>query len=275
MQTANLLAIEYLTVAGADPVDEIYAAAAADLDAVGLRILAPRGLALEHPVVGNRERIREIRRAVEDTGIEVLDFELVTLTADGDIVRFVPAMETAAEIGCRYVQVVSEDPDEARATANFASLCDRAGSFGMRVALEFMRWRSVRTIEDAARFVRAAGRTNGGIVLDTLHLSRSGGTPAAVASVPPEALMYVQLCDASARIPPDEDVLAEARGRRLYPGDGELWLDELLDVLPDDIAISVEVPGAIDSSHSVRDRARGAADAVRAYLARYRARAHG
>ena len=272
MPIAHPLAIEYLTVAGADPVAEIEAAAAAGLDAVGLRVLAPLGLALAQPVVGIAARIRDIRRATECTGVGILDVELITLTAASRPADFAPAIETAAEIGCRFVQVVSEDPVEARAAANFAAVCAAAGAFGMRAALEFMRWRSVRTIEDAARLVRRAGHPGGGIVLDTLHLSRSGGTPAAVAAVPPELLCYLQLCDAPARLPPDEDILAEARGGRLYPGEGGLWLDELLDALPAGIPISIEVPGAMAAQASAAERAARAAAATRTYLAGYAAR---
>ena len=162
-----------------------------------------------------------------------------------------------------------------RGVANFAKVCDEASRFGLRIALEFMRWRSVRTIDEAARFVGEAGRTNGGIVLDTLHLSRSGGSPSAVAKVPPESIMYVQLCDAVETIPvTDDGLITEARGGRLNPGAGNLWLEGLFDVLPDDIAISIEVPGAAPAGASVKDRTKRAAGALDLWLARYRAKSN-
>ncbi len=253
MQTRNRLSLAYLTVDGAVPVEHIEAAAAGGFDAAGLRIV-------------------EINRARERTGIGVLDIEVFTLNADTDVARFVPALETSAEIGASFVQAVSEDPDQQRAADRLAMLCDAAAGFGLRVALEFMRFRQLQTIEAAAALVSAAGRSNAGVLVDALHLSRSGGSPAAVAALPRERIAYMQLCDAPAKAPPIEELAREARNDRLLPGEGALWLDELLDALPDNIPISVEVPRSTDVGRSAKERAMLAGDAARAYLANYRAR---
>jgi sugar phosphate isomerase/epimerase len=130
----------------------------------------------------------------------------------------------------------------------------------------------LQTIEAASELVRAAGRSNAGVLVDVLHLCRSGGSPAAVAVLPPGRIAYLQLCDAPAQAPPLEGLALEARNDRQLPGEGELWLDDLLDALPDDIAISVEVPRSIDFGRSVNERAVLAGNAARAYLAKYRAK---
>jgi len=272
VQTRNLLSLAYLTVDGAAPIDHIEAAAAGGFDAAGLRIVPPSHLAIDYGVIGNRECIREINRARERTGVKVFDIEVFTLNADTDVARFLPAFETSAEIGAAFVQVVSEDPDARRAADRFAALCDAAARFGLRVSLEFMRFRHLQTIEAALGLVSTAGRSNGGVLVDALHLARSGGTPAAVAALPPERIAYMQLCDAPAKAPPLEDLAHESRNRRLPAGDGELPLDELFDALPDDIPISVEVPRSIDAGRTTRERAVLAGDAARAYLAKYRAK---
>ena len=108
--------------------------------------------------------------------------------------------------------------------------------------------------------------------IDALHLARSGGSPAAVAALPPERIAYMQLCDGPVEAPPLEDLAREARNDRLSPGEGQLWLDEVLDALPDGIPISVEVPRSIDASRSAKERAVLAGDAARRYLAKYRGR---
>ena len=273
MQTHNLRSIAYLSLFGAEPVEQIEAAAEAGLDAVGLRVVAPLGLPLAHPIAGNPSLIRRIRDATHRTGVRVFDSEVLTLTRNTDVDEFVPALAAAAEIGSTYMQITSEDPEWLRGVDNFGKVCDEASRFGLRIALEFMRWRSVRTIEEAANFVASANRPNGGIVLDTLHLSRSGGSPLAVAKVPREHIMYVQLCDATETMPlTDDAVIAEARGGRLNPGEGSLWLKQLFDILPDDIAVSIEVPGAAPLGASVQERSHRAAKALGEWLARYRAR---
>jgi len=273
MQSGNPLALAYLTVDNGAPVDQIASAAAAGFDAVGLRLLAPSGLQLAHEIVGNKAQIRAIRRACESTGVEIFDVDAFTLGATTDMAVLYRALETAAQIGASIIQTVCEDPDVQRATERFASLCAAAAVHGMKVAIEFMRWRHVSTIENALAFVVQAGCPNGAICVDTLHLSRSGGTPASIAAVPAERMPYVQLCDARAEIPPLEDMLQEARHDRLYPGEGELWLDDILNAMPPGIPISIEVPRIIHVNRSVRDRAKLAGDALRLYLARYRDRA--
>ena len=270
MQAGNRLTLAYLTVDEGTPVDQIESASGAGFDAVGLRLLAPSGLQLAHEIVGNKAQIRAICRACESTGIDIFDVDVFTLAATTDMAVLYHALETAAEIGASIIQTVCEDPDLQRATERFALLCAAAAPHGMTVAIEFMRWRQVGTIEDALAFVAQAGCSNGAICVDTLHLSRSGGTPASIAAVPAQCMPYVQLCDARAEIPPLQDMLQEARHDRLYPGEGELWLDDILDAMPVGIPISIEVPRIIHANRSVRDRAKLAGDALRFYLARYR-----
>ena len=272
MQTHNLLSLAYITVGGAAPVEQLEAAAAGGFDAAGLRIVPLSHLNIDYGVIGNRERIREINRARERTGIRVLDVEVFTLGESTEVPTLLPALETSAELGASFVQAVSEDPDAARAAATFAALCDAAAGFGLRVSLEFMLFRNLRTIEDTVAMLEAAARPNGGVLVDALHLARSGGSPAAVAKVPRDRIAYVQLCDAPAKAPPLEGLAHEARNERRMPGEGELPLDQLLDALPDDVAISVEVPRSVDAGRSAKERAMLAGTAARAWLAKYRSR---
>ena len=271
MHTRNLLSLAYLTVNGAAPVEHLEAAEAGRFDAVGLRIVPPSHLSIDYGVIGNPEHVREIKRVCERTGVGVLDIEVFTLNAETDIAGFLPALETSAEIGAQFVQAVSEDPDTRRATDRFAALCDAAGQVGLRVSVEFMRFRNLRTIEAASALVEAAGRSNAGVLVDALHLARSGGTPAAVAALPRARFAYMQLCDGPAQSPPLESLANESRNERLWPGEGEFPLAELFDALPDNIPISVEVPRSIDAGRSMKERAVLAGASTRAWLAKYRA----
>jgi sugar phosphate isomerase/epimerase len=273
VQAGNQLAIAYLTIQNGTPVEQIEAAATAGFAALGLRLLAPQGLRLAHDIVGSDASIREIRRACQRTGVSVLDVDVFTIAPNTDIKLLEPAIATAAAIGASIIQTVCDDPNTRRAIERFAALCAAAASYGIIVAMEFMRWREVRTIEDALALVTGAGSPNAAICVDTLHLSRSGGTPAAVAAVPARFIPYVQLCDAPSKLPALDELVHEARSDRLYPGEGELWLDEVLDVLPPGIPISIEVPRIVHATRTVQERAQLAGDALRGYLKRYRLRA--
>src|SRR5579862_1840644 len=99
MHTHNLRSLAYLSAGnGADPVEQIEGAAAAGLDGVGLRVVAPLGLTLAHPIVGQPAKIRDIRRALERTGVKVFDCEVFTLTAATRLDEVTPVLDAVAEL---------------------------------------------------------------------------------------------------------------------------------------------------------------------------------
>lgn len=267
MYNRHLLSLAYLTVQGCPPVEHVRVAAETGYDAAGLRLIAPLGLELAHPIVGDRALIREIRTVAADLGLSFLDGEVFTLTAETEPRDWLPVLETAAEFAMPLMQITSEDPEPARAADRLGQVADLARPLGIRLAIEFMRWRAAATIGDAARLAADCGRGNVGILLDALHLSRSGGDPAQVAALPEGSVLYLQLCDAPAAMPADDaGRVAEARGGRMFPGDGDLWLPELMRVLPPDIAISVETPHRGDAALSMRERAAEGMAATRSFL---------
>jgi sugar phosphate isomerase/epimerase len=139
----------------------------------------------------------------------------------------------------------------------------------MGVDLECMAWRRVASLPDAVRVVEAAGRPNGGALVDALHLSRTGGSPADLAGVPPGLIASAQLCDAPAERPATEEaIIKEARSGRLPPSEGALPLRELVAALPDHAALSVEVP--MGDEAPAEERARRINEATRRLIERCR-----
>lgn len=266
MHQQHRLSLAYLTVQGCPPIEHVRCAAEAGYDSAGLRLIAPHGLELAHPIVGDRALIREIKAVAGDLGIDFLDGEVFTLRPDTAIDPWLPVIETAAEFGMPLMQIASEDADLTRAADNLGRIADVAAGHGIAIAIEFMRWRAAATIEDAARLARASGRGNVGILLDALHLSRSGGSPPAVAALK-DLVLYLQICDAPVEQPADDTAcIAEARGARMIPGEGGLWLKELMAVLPADIAISVETPHRGDAALGFVEKARRGIVGTREFL---------
>ena len=120
-----------------------------------------------------------------------------------------------------------------------------------------MIYRAIRSLGDAVDIVRAAGEPNIGLIVDALHLARSGGTSADVAAIPRSLISHAQLCDARAvaAVSPAE----EARGDRLLPGEGSLPLRDLLGALPADVPLALEIPVQALAPLPVVDRIRRAA----------------
>jgi len=252
-----LRSLAHLTLIDIPPPELVDIAASAGFDAVGLRI-SPAGPGDEpYPMAPDSPLLRATRRRMESTGVGVLDVEVARLETGTDPASFAPVLESAAELGARYLLVNVYGEDGARATTQFDELCDLAASVAVRPVLEFMPYSAVRCLGDA---VRLAGKTAGGILIDALHLYRSGGSPADLASLDPGRVPYVQLCDGPRSAPARgvRGLVDESRHRRLPPGQGELDLHGILAALDQpDVEISVEAPSdALRARYGARGLAR-------------------
>lgn len=266
----NRLCLAPLTVGDPASLDHVEAAAAGGFDAVEMRIVGAPGAKRVPRLADNREILRAVSRRLADLGVTAFAAAGVWLLPETDVSAFLPDFEAARALGARHLLAAGNDPDPARLADNFAALCAAASPFGLRIGLEFMPYTQVPTIEHAARLVVRAGTRNAGVIVDTLHLRRSGGTLASVAAVGHDAISYVQLCDAPWEKPSDLDLRTEALRHRLDPGEGELWLFELMDALPPEVTIDLETPCARYAALPPRERAAIAGDALRRFLAAWR-----
>lgn len=89
--------------------------------------------------------------------------------------------------------------------------------------------------------LRRADRANGRLLIDVLHLFRSGGRAQMLADVPARWIGSVQLCDAPRQDTGDAHIVEEAREGGV-PGGGGGPLREVLAALPADVTMSVEAP---------------------------------
>jgi len=211
--------------------------------AVGLRLHPAFQGAPFYSLRSGSAEMRSVKVALQQAGIAVYDIEFVVIDEAFSASELLPVLESAGELGARRLSVCGDDPDRSRFAANLTVLAELAAEFGMAVDLEIMPWRRIGTLAAAAEAVEATRRTNIGVLIDALHLSRSGAVPADLRSVSKELVRSVQLCDAVAERPTDNAALvAEARGGRLLPGQGALPLQDLLRVVPSDATLSVEVP---------------------------------
>ena len=179
----------------------------------------------------------EVRRRLDDTGLVALDMEPVFVTPTGDHGERI--VEAAAAVGARNLLIVSRGVTDDVFVERFAELCDLGALHGIGCSLEFMAFMSIRDLPQALSAIDAVGRANAGVLIDNLHLARTGGTVGDVAAVDPARLSYVQLCDAPVVSP--ETLVVEALDERLTLGAGELPVGELVDALPHHTALSMEI----------------------------------
>ena len=273
---SNLLSLAALTILDAGPAGQIHAAAAAGWPSVGLRLMPL--LDTDARVVGNPIAEGELRRLISETGLAVLEIGVfpVKPVMDWPLIEAVAAFSSS--LGARHLVCPVEDHDNERRLAAFRKLCDIAGRNGMDALVEFNPYSACPSLDGAVALARVAQRLEAGLVIDVLHLSRSGGSVEDLASVEPGLIRLVHLCDATPA--PDRDrsvdeLRAESRTARLLPGEGSLPLDRLLDVLPRGVALSVEAPSARHAHLSAEERARRALAATQALMARREAERRG
>lgn len=259
----RLLSLSHFTVIEADPLTLVDVAAEAGFDAVGLRVVKPPGAAEIANVAGDGALRRDIKRRLTSTGIRLLDIEAIWVLPETDVDDLRPALDAGAELGARNVLVCGFDPEHARLAANLARLCSETNARGLRLMLEFLPYTHIRTLREAHDMLRDIAPADAGILVDALHLSRSGGSPADLAGYDPGLFSYFHLCDAPAAQPPADELRAEARGGRLYPGEGGLWLRDFVKAFPPGAAAAIEAPSARHAARPFAERARLAAEACR------------
>lgn len=265
------LSLGQLTVSGVSQEVLIDAASSAGFDAVGLRLEARvKGEDFPFEATGCASRLKSIRERLDATGIRVSNVTgryITPATTPDDLGRLVDA---AAALGSSYVVAVGADPNRTRMTATLRMLVETAASSRLRVALEFIPYSVVSSYWQALGIIQAVESVDLGLMIDPLHLSRSGGTPADLAGAA-ERIFIAQVCDAKGAVPATRDLLIqESRGQRFYPGEGDLPLTELLRYVPTHADLEIEAPHPAFANASPAQRAKGAADSLRSFLSQPR-----
>ena len=251
------------------PIPLVEAAGQHGFQAVGVPLRSGALKPLRYEIVGNTPLIREIKAACRAHGVGVFDVEALVLGHEPPVEELCRIFETASELGASRISclgyeagigpgsmTVGSEPER------LAQICRVAREFDLCVGVEFMLFRSIRTLGDAKKIVLKAGEPNARIIIDLLHLHRTGGTVQDVADLPKELLSHVQLCDATAEQPAIDQLAAEARGGRLLPGDGVIPLRPLIDELPPESFFSLEIPVQAHADLPIAERVRRGADAL-------------
>jgi sugar phosphate isomerase/epimerase len=261
---ARRLSLAYLTVSGATLPEQVSAAAEARFDAVGLRL---QHRAPYPELWRDSALIDETVARLRDTGVSVLDCEVLWLMPETRVAELAGLFDVMQRLQSRLLLTLSRDPERQRLQDNFTAVCELAARYEVRPCLEFSKITAIETLGDAVNIVQSSGQSNARVLVDSLHLSRSGGTPGDVRQVDPALFEYVQLCDAPAAIPDLERMRLEPNDRML-PGQGGLPLVDLLRALPADLPVAVEAPVKSFESMPASERAWMAMEGIKSILER-------
>lgn len=238
------LAIEFISTLGMNPVEAI--ALAADLGVTRMGIAPapitanPHGFA-PWDLRADPALVRATREAAREHGVEFALGEGFLIMPGLAMADAEPLLDLMAELGAPVVNAVSIEQDRSRAIAEFALFAEMAAARGLVATLEFMPLMWPQTLGEALEFIAASSAPNARLLLDAMHVYRSGADTADIAALDPALIAHVQLCDVPmpARV---ADYGEEARHERLCPGDGDLPLADFLAALPGGVTVGLEVP---------------------------------
>lgn len=234
---AHLSALTYT------PLELTRLAARTGYDYVSFRTI-PLGLPGEpnYRLADNPDLLRELKATLKQTGIKGLDIELARIVDDVDVSMYLPELEAASELGIRQVVSSVWTTNRAYAIDSLGKLCDLGAKVGMTINLEFVTWAGVGTLQDAVEMIQAVSQPNCGLLIDTLHFSRSRVSLEDLSTIPDSWFHIVHLCDAPAEIPSArEELIYTAREARLDPGQGGIDLAAILNRIPE-VPYSLELP---------------------------------
>ncbi len=212
-------------------------------DFVGLRLI-PLGLPSE-VVYAPQDTVlrREIKAAIDETGVQVLDVELARIIDGSSPDSYLPALEMAAELGARHVLSSVWMRDRHQVIERFARLCDVAKPLGLTVNLEFVSSTEWSTLEGALDVVTNCGRGNVGIMIDTLHFHRGRIPLDELDRIPATWANFAHVCDDRPDMPATiEEARRTMREERLYPGEGAVDIGGILGRLPQSVICAIELP---------------------------------
>ena len=132
--------------------------------------------------------------------------------------------DAAAALDAHHIKVgnIPGVPAElTQLTERFAELCaDAANHTDAKIVYELMPFDvNVHTLDAALQVVAGAGASNGGLAVDTWHMSKLGIAPEELKRIPLEYLTWIELSDGR-RVNLD-DLIDETINHRALPGEGE------------------------------------------------------
>ncbi len=233
-----------LTVLGCAPPEMIYIANLTGYDYVSIRPIY-MGLPGEpnYDLANNKDMYKLTKTALKETGIKVNDIELARIFDGMDVKKYEPAFEVAAELGAKGTISSIWTPNKEYAAEKFAELCDLAKQYNLNVDLEFVTWAELTTLKEAKELLAKVNRKNVGIMIDTLHFYRSRVETEELDTVPKEWFHFAHICDGPIEIPTDkEGLIHTGRDARLYVGEGAIDIASIINRMPEDVVLSIELP---------------------------------
>jgi sugar phosphate isomerase/epimerase len=190
------------------------------------------------------QNLRELKQVFDDNGLRYLELEFLMdwFLDPGDERRRASdeiralLFDAANAMNAHHIKVgnIPGTPAElSQLTERFGELCAHASEHtDAKIVYEFMPFDvNVRSLDSVLTVVAGAGASNGGIAVDTWHMSKLGIAPDELRRIPREYLSWIELSDGR-RVDMD-DLIDETVNHRNLPGEGEFDLAAYIETCRD------------------------------------------
>lgn len=275
------MGIEYQTVLGYPPVQFVHLAADLGCHTISMKASTgahnaynPYGYG-EFSFAGNPGLRRRMVAALEGRGVSISLAEGFVVVPGAGLTDDLTSLDVMWELGASQANAVTMDPDLGRSFDQLAAFAEAAAERGMQTTLEFAKSLALSDLDTALAAVRHVGRNDFRLLIDTMHLVRSGSTAADLAALDPSLFGYVQLSDTTLK--QRNAAYRDDSSDRSAPGEGELPLAEIMVALPAGLPVGVEAPMRSRAAQGmpVQECARLAVEGARAVLTQVRSEREG
>jgi sugar phosphate isomerase/epimerase len=205
------------------------------------------GIGLWHADIDHQlesRSLREMRQIFDDSGLEHIELEFIMdffmdegtdARRESDRLRKL-LFDAAAAMDAHHIKVgnIPGNPCElGKLTEAYGELCaDAARHTGAKILYEFMPFDvNVDSLDKALQVVEGAAADNGGVVIDTWHMSKMGIAPDDLRRIPVHYLGWIELSDGKYEWM--DDRLDEVINHRNLPGEGEFDIQGYVDACRD------------------------------------------
>ena len=238
--------IEYQTVLGYPPVEFVHLAADLGCHAISMKSRTgpynaanPYGYG-DFSFLDDTGVRRRMAAALRERAVAISLAEGFVVIPGADLTDDLASLDVMGELGATRANVVTMDADLGRSFDQFGAFAEAAADRGMQTTLEFARSLALTDLETAVAAVRYVGRSDFRLLIDTMHVVRSGSTAADLAALDSSLFGYVQLCDST--LEQRGAAYRDDSSDRLAPGEGELPLVDIMLALPEWLPVGAEVP---------------------------------
>jgi len=234
------LGLAPLTLFRPPPLDLVRCAGEAGYDAVGFQ-LGLQDMPVS-PLAVDAQFLKDAKDLLERWNLSVMEVSNIVFEPERTFDEERVLIDFARQIGASIVQATVWDDEHDRVVERLIALADYAKSLDLGITIEYMPYSKCQGFNEAYSLVKASERSNVYVLLDTLHFSRSGGVAADLDRKEASSYSFIQLCDAKSTVPAPDDLRYESVYDRLPLGEGALELGAILEKVPTNLPVSLEIP---------------------------------